>query len=80
VITLRQVLDDHEPVLYVTHDAEDGQWQFLHGGDVHEDDARIVALRTIVELDPTVKELANLPLGWVATRDAVGESWRRQEE
>jgi|RhiMetdeSRZDD1v2_1073273.scaffolds.fasta_scaffold342507_2 hypothetical protein len=33
----------------------------------------------IVRFDPTVQELADLPLGWYAWRNAVGEPWQRRE-
>jgi hypothetical protein len=50
---------------------------FLDGRDVNEANAALVALKTIVALDPTVLEVADLPPGWIATRDKVGGAWRR---
>jgi hypothetical protein len=51
------------PILYVTHDEEDGMWQFLDGGDASEEDARILSLKEIVAIDPSLAQLADLPLG-----------------
>ena len=34
VITTRQVTKDNAPILLVSHDEEDGGWQFLPGGPV----------------------------------------------
>ena len=79
VITLRQILSDGEPILHVTHDLEDGGWQFLGWGDAKEEDAKVVALRTIVRLDPSVQELADLPPGWHAWRRAANEPWQRSK-
>jgi hypothetical protein len=31
VITTRQVTEDNAPILLVSHDEEDGSWQFLPG-------------------------------------------------
>ena len=42
-ITTRQVLEG-APVLLVTHDADDGSWQFLCGTTDDPADARIVGL------------------------------------
>jgi hypothetical protein len=76
-ITTRQVIREGSPILLVSHDAEDGSWQFLTGGVFSVTDGMIVALHEIVKHDPTVCELADLPLGWEAHRDSIGSSWRR---
>jgi hypothetical protein len=76
VITLTRITDGSNPILYVAHD-EDDDWQFLDGGSVTEKDAEVAALKRVVELDPAVKELADLPSGWAAARDAAGRPWRR---
>jgi hypothetical protein len=77
VITTRQITDQGVPILFVSHDGNDGGWQFLTGGPLIEEDARVVALRRIWTLDPSVGELADLPLGWQASRGTVREKWRR---
>jgi hypothetical protein len=66
VITTSQVLEG-AVILYASHDADDGGWQFHAGEDVNVDDARVVALRRTVELDNFVIALADLLLGWFAT-------------
>ena len=75
-ITTRQVIYGHAPILLVNHDAEDGGWQFLTGGDFNVEDAMLVALGEIVKLDCSIAELASLPEGWHATRQAVGGPWK----
>jgi len=74
--TVRQVLEG-SPILHVSHDADDGAWQFLTAGETQEEDARVVGLGTVVDLDPTIMELADLPLGWRAWRDTPEGPWRR---
>jgi len=69
-----------EPILYVSHDAEDGAWQFLGAEGSSVESAAVVALSTIVELDPSVSSLADLPLGWSASRDSCAGPWRRAKE
>ena len=76
-ITLDRIMIGNNPILYVTHDADDGGWQFLDGGDVSEEDAMVVSLRQITDHDATIKQLADLPRGWYAVRDAVGQPWSR---
>ena len=77
VISTRQVTEHRAPILFVSHDEEDEGWQFLTGGLLIEEDARVVALRRIWLLDPSIGELADLPLGWRASRTTLLDPWRR---
>ena len=77
VITVRQITERSAPILFVSHDADDGGWQFLSGASALEDDARVVAMRTIWMLDPSVAELFDLPLGWHAWRKSPQTPWQR---
>ena len=72
VYTTRPIAEGKEPILYVSHDADDGARQFHAGGDqpVSAKHAVIVSLKTITDLDPSILELADLPLGWQAHRTA----------
>lgn len=67
-----------EPVLYVSHDA-DGDWQFLGESMANGGGPVIVCLHHPIDADASLKELWDLPLGWVAERDAVGAPWVRSE-
>ncbi len=79
--SLKQIFHEGNPILLVTHDDdpedESSGWQFLTGESITTSDAMLVALSTVVQFDPTVKELADLPPGWQAERDAPGTPWRR---
>lgn len=74
----KTVHEGEEPVTYVSHDA-DGDWQFL--GDSMSDGGGpvVVCLHHPIDKDASLKELADLPLGWIAERGAVGEPWVRSE-
>lgn len=61
-ITTRQVLEG-APVLLVTHDADDGGWQFLCGTTEDPADARIVGLGQMYRRDATLGQLADLREG-----------------
>jgi hypothetical protein len=77
VISTRQVMEGEAPILFVSHDEEDEGWQFLTGVLLIEENARVVALRRIWLLDPSISELADLPLGWQASRTTLLEPWQR---
>jgi hypothetical protein len=76
-ITVRAVLEG-APILHVSHDEDDEGWQFLDGEPAELAEARIISMAGAVALDPTLLEIADLPSGWVATRDGSSEPWRRQ--
>ncbi|RKR38352.1 hypothetical protein [Paraburkholderia sp. BL17N1] len=66
VIANRSVVFEQDWIAYVSHDNEDGGWQF-HGsrsGQMQEGDAVAASLLNIVELDVTVQALSDLPRGW----------------
>jgi hypothetical protein len=77
VFTTRQVLEREEPILHVTHDSDDHGWQFL-GSETRPEDAKIILLEEAVELDPSVLQVADLPVGWHAWRASVEEPWIRE--
>jgi hypothetical protein len=77
VITLKSIVFRGAAVLVVCHDEEDGGWQFLDGGALEVSEGAVVGLGEMVERDPTLLEVADLPLGWRAWRKSVGGPWRR---
>lgn len=79
VITSVKVLNSEEWIAHVSHDEDDGGWQFLDRNTLDEKDARIVSLLEIVQLDPTVAELANLTIGWHAWRERKDAPWQRSK-
>lgn len=76
--TTVRVLEEGYPILLVTHDEDDGAWQFLCAITNEPSDGRIVGLGCIVDNDPSVCELADLPLGWRAWRESIGTPWHRE--
>jgi hypothetical protein len=64
------------PVLLVSK--EDGDWQFLCGGEHQmEDKPLVVGLRHLIEMDRTLTELLDLPNDWEAERSNIQEPWQR---
>jgi hypothetical protein len=78
VITLRQISRGSEPILHVNHNAEDHGWQFLGWGDARVEDGVVVCLAHMLDLDPSIREVTDLPPGGHAWRRAVGEPWIRE--
>ena len=75
VFTTREVLKRREPTLRVRHDIDDHGWQFMGLTDGTLENARLIALQETVELDPSVLELADLPVGWHAVRERPENPW-----
>lgn len=75
-ITCRHVVKDGADILHVTHDAEDGGWQFLCGGDHTEEDAMILGMEEIVRVDPSVNGLHQMPEGVGASRETRAGEWK----
>jgi hypothetical protein len=81
VFTSARILNGDEWVYYVSHDADDGAWQ-LHpySGRTPLEEVKVVSLRSMIDLEPRLVELANLPLGWCAWREERGGEWERAEK
>ena len=71
-------MDGSEPILLVSHDEDDHGWQFIGSSEASMADAMLVALEEIVNVDPTVLEVADLEPGWQALREVVGGAWTRR--
>ena len=78
VYTTKGILNGEEPILYVYHDQDDGAWQFHGPSESEAESAALVCFHHIVDKDPSIKELADLPPGWRAVREKVLDTWRRE--
>lgn len=81
VFTTKFVIYDKKEITYVTHDIDDGAWQFFSNDDFNnfEDVAKIICLSEIIEIDPTLLELAEMPEGYIAYRKFKGDNWIIEE-
>jgi len=73
--TCKHVLDGNADILYVSHDEDDGGWQFLCGDEHIGSDARIVGLGEIVSLHTEINYLFEMPLGVFAERSDSKSAW-----
>jgi hypothetical protein len=73
----RPVMDGTSWIALVSHDDEDGGWQFIGPEGASMDQAMLVALHNVLDRDATIAELADLPLGWQAWRTSRDAPWQR---
>ena len=69
------VFDRARPILLVSR--PDGDWCFLCGKD-HPEDAsayKVVGISHVLDEDPSLRQLGDLPPNWDAERKRVGEAW-----
>ncbi len=82
VFTTKFVVEDDHEITYVTHDADDGSWQFL-SSDTFEDYrlvAKVVGLGQIIEKDSSILEILNMPIGFYAERENRESKWKIQKQ
>jgi hypothetical protein len=74
LVFLMRDVSDGRPILTVYHEA-DGDWQYLTGGEATPENAQLVHRSHVYEIDPSLLELASMPLGTWAVRQAPGAPW-----
>jgi hypothetical protein len=79
-ITSKHIIRQGCPILLVTHYADDESWGFQSGKPVGIEDAQVVGMGSIFQLDPTLSQIADLPPGWSAEREFVGGEWKRYKQ
>ncbi len=80
VLTTSHVLTNGSPVTFVLYD-EDGDWQLFGEEDVTDDeDAYLVSVDEILEMEPALRKLPDLQPGQAATREKDSTRWFIVEE
>jgi hypothetical protein len=73
----QHVFDDVRPVMLVCR--SDGDWQLVCGSSHEEGEGpRLVGLNHLLDRDPTLNEIVDLPDEWEAERSEVGGAWTRR--
>lgn len=75
VYTTKSIVNKQKDVLIVFHDEEDGAWQFLDGGKLSKDEAMIISLEEMTTIDPTIRYLADMEIGYFAVREDIDSDW-----
>ncbi|MEK7951693.1 barstar family protein [Luteolibacter soli] len=76
-MTSRGVMRGGEAITHAYHDESDHGWQFYSASGAVMAEAMIVAMEEIVKRDGSVREIADLPPGWMAVRTGPGAPWVR---
>ena len=69
------ITENKSPILYVSHDEDDGMWQFLCGKEHEIDEARLVSLQWVFDLDNSISSLKDMPCGCYAERITQNDDW-----
>lgn len=82
VLANRKIFLSGEWIAYVSHDSDDGCWQFHTNQSeaLIETDAVLISLQSVVNLDPSIMALADLPLGWCAWRYSIEDVWKKAHQ
>ncbi len=75
-VTTKQVMAG-ATIVYVSHDQDDGAWQFHTAEPLTEEDAMLVTLEQVLEVHPSLMLLADLKSGWTAERKDASAPWLR---
>lgn len=71
-----EVFERREPVLLISHDADDGIWQLIGVSDADASTGKVSHLHHAVDEDPSLIDVLDLAPGSSAVRAGVGEPWR----
>ncbi|MEH6446922.1 MAG: hypothetical protein V7784_23770 [Oceanospirillaceae bacterium] len=79
-ITTKQVVENSFSILMVVHYKDDDSWAFTCGTTNRSEDLMLVAMGEVINLDPTLYSIADLPSGWSATRESINSEWVRVKD
>jgi hypothetical protein len=70
-----EVFERQEPVLLVSHDANDGTWQLIGASDADASTGKVGHLHHAIDEDPSLLDVLDLPAGRSAVRTGAGAPW-----
>ena len=79
-VTTKQVIYENYPILSVVHYKDDHSWAFTCGSTSKTEDLLIVGMGDVVDTDPTLVSISDLPPGWSAYRESINDEWVRTRE
>jgi hypothetical protein len=74
VIATEAVASRQKPIARVLHEAGPGGWQ-LYDADPLKGKPIVMPKTEALKLDPSLKGVVNLPVGWEATRQSPKDLW-----
>lgn len=73
--TVKDIVDGAMPILSALYDLDACRWCFMTNEEILPMECMEVPLKDIVERDPSLLHLADLPPGWIATRESLRSPW-----
>lgn len=77
VIATEAVAGRQRPIVRVVHEEGPGGWQLYDAGPLKGKPV-VLPKTEAIKLDPTLKGVVDLPVGWEAIRKSPGEPWTRR--
>lgn len=75
VLTTSHVICNDSPITFVLYD-EDGDWQLFGDEDVaDEEDAYVVSVEEILEMEPSLRKLPDMQPGQAVAREKGNTRW-----
>ncbi len=74
-ITTKQVLEDGLPILKIIHYSDDHSWAFLCGTTDKTEDGRVISMKEVIKIDPSIEEMHILKPGFSASRESKNQPW-----
>ncbi len=75
-IVCYHVLAGKNPITFISHDEEDGMWQFLCSEDHTGEDACLISLAEAFKLDASIGQVADIPCGYAVERKDGLAGWK----
>jgi len=74
VLTSKYVMSRESPIVYIAHH-DDGTWEFWGKEIIDEAEIMVVSLGQIIQVDPSVLDVADLPVEFNAIREKEKSPW-----
>ena len=75
VFSTKGIVENNVSISYIVQD-ENGDWQFLNlEEDLTEDNARLLSLEEVIELDNSIEKVLNMDMGYYAIKTESTNSW-----
>jgi hypothetical protein len=79
VCTTEAIASGKRPILLVIHTSGHAGWQLYDGADVSRQRIVIMTKEDALAMDPTLRGIQNLRVGWQARRKSPDDEWLRSE-
>ncbi|MCA4806538.1 hypothetical protein [Myroides odoratimimus] len=76
VITSKDIVSGKSFISHVYYD-EDRDWQFFDGTTIKEDDALVISVKQILEIDPSLKALPEMHINESMFRKNKEDIWQK---